>query len=172
MLLLFEQIRQGRQGDQLYYQWDSSLIKGLQKKVVPLTLEEEKDKSAFDYSIRRVRNLKPCYVSKYASNSLSDFVRMMGAFLSSRDEILEHNQYWFFRGDVNIFNSWMKVLSCPLFQLLAFLDGVVHDTYFHRSGTICLPYMELFHEVVWRAPELSLHSSRHFFTQSTLIVKC
>jgi hypothetical protein len=93
----------------MYYAWDGSLLKSINNLTVPLTLQDQKMKSAFTSSGLGLRNFYPWYLSKYNSAKNSDFIMMMLEVFQGIDDALKKKHYIFFRGDCNVFKMWIKV---------------------------------------------------------------
>jgi hypothetical protein len=102
-------MHQGREGDEMYQYWDSSLLKALRPTKIPLTLLDEKRKSALEDSPWGLRNFYPWFVSPLNSGSNNDFVKLMVDLLVHQEPVIKSKKYWFLRGDCNIFKFWMKV---------------------------------------------------------------
>src|SRR5689334_15856974 len=99
ILVAYATVRQDREGDEAYHYWDLSVIKHLRINKVPLTLQDEKKKTALVYSKWGLKNFKPWYVSPLNSGKNDDFVFLMLNLLKKTNNCLTNERYWYFRGD-------------------------------------------------------------------------
>jgi hypothetical protein len=142
----FKTIRQGREGDEMYCAWDESLLKSINNLTVPLTLQDEKKKSAFTSSNLGLRNFYPWYLSKYNSAKNSDFIMMMLEVFEGMDDALKKKQYIFLRGDCNVFKMWIKVNQFFSYctHLIMSLVHVRETSYFFTKTSHNMSYLGTF----------------------------
>jgi hypothetical protein len=109
ILEAFATFREGRDGDEMYQTWDKSVTKYLKTTTIPITLKDEKKKSALGYSDWGLKNFKPWYLADLNSAKNDDFVFLMMDILERTRSCMKKQKYWFFRGDCNVFKMWIKV---------------------------------------------------------------
>jgi hypothetical protein len=105
----FDIVRQQRLGDEMYYYWNDSLLKTLRISKIPLTLVDEKRKSALTDSPWGLRHFHPWFLSDQDSASNDGFLHLMTDLLEYNHNVIQEKKYWFLRVDCNIFNFWIKV---------------------------------------------------------------
>ena len=119
----------------MYCAWDESLLKSINNLTVPLTLQDEKKKSAFTSSNLGLRNFYPWYLSKYNSAKNSDFIMMMLEVFEGMDDALKKKQCIFLRGDCNVFKMWIKVeqFLLQVFIYHVFSSCLRNQLFFYQS---------------------------------------
>ena len=109
LIATFATVHQGRESDEMYQYWSQSLLKELKISKIPLTLVDEKRKSALTDSPWGLRNFHPWFVSGNDSASNDGFLHLMTDLLEYNHDVIKAKKYWFLRVDCNIFNFWIKV---------------------------------------------------------------
>ena len=106
---VFAKIGSEQKGDAIFYYWEKSLIKVVKPTKVPFTLVDETRKSALTDSPWGLRHFHPWFLSPGNLGANDDFLKIMVDLLTYNDDLVHARQYWFIRGDCNIFKMWMKV---------------------------------------------------------------
>jgi hypothetical protein len=95
----------------LYSFWNASLVLPEQMATVPLSLHPEQKKSVFAYSPLGYRYFFPWFLADANPAKIDDYFKVVMSLLQKGDKCLEKEEYWFFRGDINILMSWYRVSS-------------------------------------------------------------
>jgi hypothetical protein len=114
---VFAKMGQDKKDDAMFYYWDNSLVKGVKPTKIPFTLVDETRKSALTDSPWGLRHFHPWFLSPRNSGANDDFLKIMVDLLAYNDDLVRAKKYWFFRGDLNIFKMWMKVISGSFFYI-------------------------------------------------------
>ena len=122
---VFDGLGEEKEGDALFYYWNKSLIKVVKPTKIPFTLVDETRKSALTDSPWGLRHFHPWFLSPRNSGSNDDFLMLMVDLLNYNDDLIRGKQYWFIRGDCNIFKMWMKVQRCRSLNPCFCLDALV-----------------------------------------------
>ena len=107
-----------KDGPYSYYQ--NSLLFQQQINTVPMTVVDEEKKSSLEYGEHGYKHFHPWFLADLNPSSVDEYFRLVMEVLPHVDSILNREEYWFFRADVNILMMWYRV---------SFLDFEV-STYF------------------------------------------
>ena len=89
--------------------WENSITRDKELNAIPLTEDDQKSRSAFSYGTQGYRNFHPLRLENRNPSQMDDFFHVVMSILRDTDHILEREEYWFFRADVNILMSWYRV---------------------------------------------------------------
>jgi hypothetical protein len=122
-----------------YSFFQNSLLLHKPINTVPMTTQEEK-KSAFQYGDFGYKHFHPWFLADLNPSSIDEYFQLVMQVLPHVDPILNRQEYWFFRADINILMMWYRV--CHIHVLLICLL-VIDDMGFQqlpiRKNYISLP---------------------------------
>ena len=76
---------------------------------IPMSLRDDKKDSGFDFSALGYGNFYPWFLADRNPATVDDYFNVVLDMLSEIDITIEKEEYWFFRGDVNIMMMWLRV---------------------------------------------------------------
>jgi hypothetical protein len=95
----------------VYSFWERSLIKDNKFPTVPTVIRDDVKASAYNYSSVGIRNFLPWFLADANPAQNDDYFRVILDILAEVDAAVEKEEYWFFRGDINVL---MMVFFCVL----------------------------------------------------------
>lgn len=105
------------QKDGPYSFFQNSLLFERDLNTVPMTLNDEKKKSSLEYGEHGYKHFHPWFLADLNPSSIDEYFRLIMEVLPHVDPILNREEYWFFRADINILMMWYRV-STPLFPYI------------------------------------------------------
>ena len=96
-----------KDGPYSFYQ--NSLLFESDINTVPISLVDEKKKSALQYSHRGYKHFHPWFLADLNPSSVDEYFQLVMKVLPFVDPILDREEYWLFRADTNIMMMWYRV---------------------------------------------------------------
>ena len=105
--------------------WRSAIHQDPNISNIPVSLFDDKKKSAFEYSSRGYKYFHPWTLHDLNPSDTNQYFQVVMFLLRKVDPIInEKEQYWLFRGDINIIMMWYRVRSCLFLCLNSLIDGM------------------------------------------------
>jgi len=104
-----------------YSYYENSLLRDLALNRVPTQCVEAERKSALEYGDRGFKHFHPWFLADQNPSSIDEYFQVVMDVLKHVDPILNKEEYWFFRADVNIIMMWYRVSFSNCFDDLTFL---------------------------------------------------
>ncbi len=82
---------------------------------VPMILNDEKKRSSFEYSESGYKHFHPWFLADLNPSSVDEYFQLVMEVLPHVDPILNREEYWFFRADINILMMWYRVSDKTIF---------------------------------------------------------
>ena len=79
---------------------------------VPTATRDDTKASAYNYSSVGIRNFHPWFVADANPAQNDEYFGVIMDILALADDNIEKEEYWFFRGDVNVLMMFYRVCSC------------------------------------------------------------
>lgn len=92
---------------------------------VPMTINDEEKRTSLEYGLHGYKHFHPWFLADLNPSSVDEYFQLVMQVLPHVDLILNREEYWFFRADINILMMWYRVSSSN-FNFLCFwhLDGL------------------------------------------------
>jgi hypothetical protein len=74
-----------------------------------MTIADEEKKSSLEYGEHGYKHFHPWFLADLNPSSIDEYFRLVMKLLRQVDPILNREEYWFFRGDINILMMWYRV---------------------------------------------------------------
>ena len=97
------------QKDGPYSFLENSLVSQQQLNTVPMTLNDEKKKPSLEYGDNGYKHFHPWFLADLNPSSVDEYFQLVMEVLPHVDPILNREEYWFFRADINILMMWYRV---------------------------------------------------------------
>jgi len=92
----------------------NSLLYQQQINTVPMTINDEEKKSTLEYGQHGYKHFHPWFLADLNPSSVDEYFQLVMEVLPHVDPILNREEYWFFRADINILMMWYRVSCCVL----------------------------------------------------------
>ncbi len=76
---------------------------------VPMTLNDEEKRSSLEYGKHGYNHFHPWFLADLNPSSVDEYFQLVMQLLPHVDPILNREEYWFFRADINILMMWYRV---------------------------------------------------------------
>ncbi len=88
---------------------ENSLVVQRQLRSIPMTLNDEKKRSSLEYGDNGYKHFHPWFLADLNPSSVDEYFQLVMEILPHVDPILNREEYWFFRADINILMMWYRV---------------------------------------------------------------
>ena len=91
-----------------------------------MTLSDEKKRSSLEYGEHGYKHFHPWFLADLNPSLIDEYFRLIMEIFPHVDPILNREEYWFFRADINILMMWYRVSMpfSPLYYYFYFLDDM------------------------------------------------
>jgi hypothetical protein len=110
----FKDFEADAKGDEAFNFWSGSACDTSPPDTVPVEIPRTHRETAFHYATLGLGNFLPFFVRGHNPASHDGFMNVILSLLPDVNKILEKGCYPFVRGDINIYNYWLKVCLCKL----------------------------------------------------------